>query len=72
MINVATRGTLNSKTLEVIEELIKEMVMNNYQWYTSRVKPSKLTSVYDVDAITALVVQVEALSKMINGLSAIQ
>ena len=66
MIDTTTEGTLNNKTLEVIQELFKEMAMNSYQWINSWPKPSKLAHVYDVDVVTALAMQVEALSKKIG------
>ena len=72
MINAVSERTLNTKTPEATQELFKEMAMNNYQWYNSRVKPSKPTHVYDMDAIIALTVQVKALHKKINKLSIIK
>ena len=69
MIDAAVRGTLNTKMPEVAMELFKEKAMNSYQWHNSRAKSSKLTRVYDIDAITALAVQVEILSKKIDGLA---
>ena len=68
MIDITMGGTLNIKTPEVAMELFEEMTMNNYQWSSSRVKPSKSAHVYDVDTITALAMQVKTLSKKINGL----
>ena len=68
MFNVAIRGTLNNKMPEVAQELFEEMAMHNYQWCTSRAKPSKLAYVYDVDVVTTLEVQVEALSRKIYKL----
>ena len=68
MIDSAVGGTLNSETPEAVQELFEEMVMNDYQWCTSQAKPSKLTNVYDMDAIIALAVQVETLSRKIDGL----
>ena len=53
---------------KVVMELFKEMAMNNYQWHSSKAKLSKPAHVYNVDAITALAVQVEILSKKIDGL----
>ena len=41
MIDVIVKGPLNSKTLEVAQDLIEEMVINSYQWYFSQAKPSK-------------------------------
>ena len=72
MIDAAARGTLNNKTPEVAQELIKEMAMNNYQWHTVRSKPNKPAGVYDVDAVTGLAMQLDALSKKIEGMSMVQ
>ena len=56
MIGAVVGGTLNSKTLEAIQELYEEMVLNSYQWNNSWPKPSKPTCVYDVNAVIALAV----------------
>lgn len=69
MIVEAVRGTLNSKTPEATQELIEEKAMNSYQWQATRLSPSKPASVYDIDAIIALVVQLEVLSKKVDGIS---
>ena len=67
MINAVTGGTLNTKTVIAAQEYFKKMVMNS-----SRIKPSKLAHVYNVDVVTALIVQVETLSKKIDRLSVIK
>ena len=72
MIDVVVGGTLNHKTLEAAQELFEEMAMNSYQWCPFQAKPSKLAHVYDVKAIIALAIQVEALSRKIDGLLVIQ
>ena len=72
MIDAAAGGTLNSKTPEAAQDLIEEMAMNNYQWHTVRSKPTKPAGVYDVDAVTGLAIQLDALSKKIEGLSMVQ
>ena len=73
MIDATVRGTLNNKTPEVAQELSEEMAMNNCKWNSSQAKPSKPTNVYDVDTVTTLTIQVEALSKKkIDGLSFIK
>ena len=56
MINVVMGGTLNNKMPEAAQELFEKMVMNNYQWQNSRAKPIKLAHVYDINAVTTLVV----------------
>lgn len=46
--------------------------MNSYQLQVMCSRPSKLTSVYDMDAVTDLAVQLEALSKNVDGIPAAQ
>ena len=48
------------------------MEMNSYQWYSSEAKLRKLAHVYNVEVVTTLTVQVEALSKKIDGLLVIK
>ena len=72
MIDATIGGTLNNKTPKVAQELFKETAMNNYQWYSSKAKPSEPTQVYDVDTIVVFAIQVEALSRKIDGLPMIQ
>ncbi|XP_027364550.1 uncharacterized protein LOC113871650 [Abrus precatorius] len=69
MIDAAARGTLNSKTPGAAQKLFEEMAMNNYQWSSTRSKPSKSAEIYSLDAVTSLAMQVEALGKKIYGLS---
>ena len=69
MINIGTKGTLNTKMPEVAMDLFEEMAMNNYQWHDSRARSNKPGHVYDVDVVTTLVVQAETLSKKIDGLT---
>ena len=69
MIDAAAGGTLNSKTPKAAQDLIEQMVMNNYQWSTTRSKPTRTAGVYDVDAVTALAAQMEAMNKKIDSLA---
>ena len=72
MIDVAVKGTLNTKMPKVAYELFEKMAMNSYQWQNFKAKPNKPVHVHYIDAITTLTIQVEALSKKINGLSIIK
>ena len=65
-IDAAAGGTLNSKTPEGAQALIEEMAMNNYQWHSSRNRPVKQAGVHQIDAMTSLAAQVEALSRKID------
>src|SRR5262249_45777508 len=69
MIDVAVGGTLNNKTPEATYELIDEMATNSYQWQVDRGATKKPTKLYNVDAVTALVAQIELLNKKIDGMS---
>ncbi|KAA3488098.1 Retrotransposon gag protein [Gossypium australe] len=69
LIDVATSGTLNNKTLEAAEEFIEEMALNNYKFLVMRTKLIKAASIFKIDAVAMLASQVEALGKKIDGLS---
>ena len=69
MISAVAGGTLNNKTPKQEQDLIEQMTMDNYQWSTARTKPSRQVGVYDVDAVTALTAQIEAMNKKIDGLT---
>lgn len=71
MIDAVDRSTSNI-TPEAMQELIEEMAMHCYQLRATRSRPSKPASVNDVDVVTALAVQLEALSKMVDGILAAQ
>ncbi|KAA3473833.1 pentatricopeptide repeat-containing protein chloroplastic-like [Gossypium australe] len=68
MIDVVVGGTLNNKTPKVAQEFIKEMTLNNYQCEVTRAKTTKATSVYNLESVTILASQVEALGRKIDGL----
>ena len=51
MIDVATGGTLMSKTKEEAYNLIKEMALNNYRWSSERGQPKRVGGKYDIDAL---------------------
>ncbi|KAA3474271.1 reverse transcriptase [Gossypium australe] len=51
------------------QEFIKKMTPNNYQRQVMRTKPTKTAGVFNIDAVSMLASQVEALSKKIDGLS---
>ena len=72
MINAIVRGTLNNKIPKAAQQLFEEIAMNNYQQHSSKAKSNKPTHVYKMDAMTTLTIQVEALSKKIDGLSIIK
>ncbi|KAK5818848.1 hypothetical protein PVK06_023794 [Gossypium arboreum] len=67
MVDAATGGTINNKPPKNAYEFIEEISLNNYQWQVMRTKPTKTTSVYNVDSVTMLSNQVELLNKKIDG-----
>ncbi|KAA3483507.1 reverse transcriptase [Gossypium australe] len=50
-------------------KFIKEIALNNYQWKVTRVKSAKAVEVFDIDAVSMFVSQVEALGKKIDYLN---
>ena len=70
MIDSTLGGIMRTKTPEHIN-LFKSMAMNSYQWNLIRVKQSKIAGIYDVDAVTALATQVQAMNKKLDWLALI-
>ncbi|XP_031272256.1 uncharacterized protein LOC116130674 [Pistacia vera] len=68
MINAAVGGTLGKKTPEQAYELLEEMASNSYQWPIERLPVRRTSGVHNIDAITALAAQMQALNKKIDGL----
>src|SRR5262249_12436324 len=68
MIDATTGGTLNSKTPEITYELIDEVATDSYQWQIDRSTNKKQAGVHNVDAIIALVAQIELLNTKIDGI----
>lgn len=68
MIDAAAGGTVMRKTPEEAYELFEEMASNSCQWATDRSVMRRLAGVHNVDAITSLAVQIEALSKKIDNM----
>lgn len=64
-IDAAASGAIANKTPEEARKLFDDMVMNSYQWIY-RGKQVKATGVFEEDAMTALVTQVELLSNKID------
>ncbi|XP_031260575.1 uncharacterized protein LOC116118743 [Pistacia vera] len=68
MINAAMGGTLGKKTPEQAYELLEEMASNSYQWLIERLPVRRTSGVHNIDVITALAAQLQALNKKIDGL----
>ena len=60
LLDAASGGTLGNKTLEDVCQLTEDMAMNIYQWNICEKK--KTASIHEVDAVTSLATEVEALS----------
>jgi len=63
MIDAAAGGTIMRKTPEQAYELLDEMATNSYQWPTKRLPARRAAGLHNVDAITSLAAQMEALNK---------
>ncbi|XP_024022668.1 uncharacterized protein LOC112091966 [Morus notabilis] len=67
-IDAAAGGSLMAKSIDSAYELLEDMAANNYQWPIERSMRKKVAGIHEVDAITALTVQVAALSKKFDTL----
>lgn len=67
-IDVACRGTMFKKTPEEVYSLIEEMASNNYQWPSGDRHVEKQVGVYQVDAIAALDLKLDVITKMLETL----
>ena len=66
MLDVAIGSSVCTKQPSTVQILIEEMATNCCQWSSERNKPSKAARIYEVDALTTLGAQVEAITKGIN------
>ncbi|XP_060962132.1 uncharacterized protein LOC115713139 [Cannabis sativa] len=66
LIDAAAGGAFMRKSANEAFELLEEMAMTNQQWSTERGPSKKVAGMYEVDAITKLTAQVEALTKLIT------
>ncbi|PKA66478.1 hypothetical protein AXF42_Ash003132 [Apostasia shenzhenica] len=71
MIDAASSGTLTKKTPEIGWDLLEDMSSNNFQWPNERLIQSKKVGVLELDALTALMAQLQALDEQINYRSSI-
>ncbi|XP_060961611.1 uncharacterized protein LOC133031876 [Cannabis sativa] len=67
LIDAAAGGAFMRKSVNEAYDLLEEMALNNQQWPTERSQTKKVAGVLEVDAITKLTTQVEALTKLIAG-----
>ncbi|KAM6563027.1 hypothetical protein CsatB_023025 [Cannabis sativa] len=67
LIDAAAGGAFMRKSANEAYDLFEEMALNNQQWPTERSQSKKVAGVLEVDDITKLTAQVEALTKLIAG-----
>ena len=73
IIDAVARGALMGKERDEAYELLEEMASNSYQWQSDQAIPRK-AGVYEIDAISAIYVQLTLLTKNLDAtnVSAIQ
>ncbi|XP_062088678.1 uncharacterized protein LOC133795238 [Humulus lupulus] len=67
LIDAAAGGAFMRKSTNEAYDLLEEMAMNNQQWPSERSSSRKVAGMYEVDAISKLTAQVEALTKQLQG-----
>ncbi|XP_062118241.1 uncharacterized protein LOC133831846 [Humulus lupulus] len=67
LIDAAAGGVFMRKSASEAYDLLEEMAMNNQQWPSERSSSRKVAGMYEVDAISKLNAQVEALTKQLQG-----
>ena len=58
-----------SKMEEETFNLIKEMVLNNYEWSNEHDQPKRVGGKYEVDALTLLTVKMDAMTQKLDRLN---
>lgn len=69
IVDVATGGTLMSKTIEGATYLLEEMASNNNQWPTERTITKKIVGIHELESLAALSAQAATLSHQISVLT---
>ncbi|KAM6596601.1 hypothetical protein CsatA_007125 [Cannabis sativa] len=64
LIDAAADGAFMRKSANEACDFLEEMALNNQQWPTERSQTKKVAGMHEVDAITKLTAQVEALTKL--------
>ena len=49
--------------------MIEEMALNNYQWSNERGEPTRVGGKFDVDALTLLIVKMDAMTQKLDRLN---
>ncbi|XP_060968298.1 uncharacterized protein LOC115704515 [Cannabis sativa] len=67
LIDAAAGGAFMRKSANEAFELLEEMAITNQQWSTEKGPTKKVAGMQEVDAITKLTAQVEALTKLVTA-----
>ena len=69
MIDAVADGTLMSKMEDEAYNLIKEMVLTNYQWSNERRQQKRVGCKFDVNALTLLTTKMDAMTQRLECLN---
>jgi len=69
MIDATAGGTLMSKTEDEACNLIEEMTLNHYQWSNECGQPKRVKGKFDVDALTLLTANMDAMTQRLDRLN---
>ena len=58
-----------SKTEEEAYNLTEEMALNNFQWSNERAQPKRVGGKYELDAITLLIIKMNAITQKLDKLN---
>ncbi|XP_062103987.1 uncharacterized protein LOC133815123 [Humulus lupulus] len=67
LIDAAAGGAFMRKSANEAYDLLEEMANNNQQWPSERGNSKKVAGLHEIDAISKLTAQVEALTKQLQG-----
>jgi len=68
-IDTAAGGTLISKTKDETYSLIEEMTLSNCQWSSERTQPTRVGGKFEVDALTLLSAEADAMTQRLDRLN---
>ena len=69
MLDAAAGGTLMAKTEGEAHDLIEEMTLINYQWFTKRRQLKRVGDKFDVGALALLTVEMDAMTQRLDRLN---
>ncbi|XP_062109879.1 uncharacterized protein LOC133821751 [Humulus lupulus] len=67
LIDAAAGGAFMRKSANEAYDLLEEMAINNQQWPSERGNSKKVAGLHEIDAISKVTAQVEALTKQLQG-----